>query len=71
MQSSHVHRERLHQLIDEMNDDQAAVLLMDLEEPRPPLTDQEREAIANARQELRDGRGISLEEAMKRLRAAG
>lgn len=64
-------KERLHQLIDEMNDDQAAVLLMDLEEPRPPLTDQEREAIANARQELRDGRGISLEEAMKRLRAAG
>lgn len=64
-------KERLHQLIDEMNDDQAAVLLMDLQEPRPPLTDQEREAIANARQELRDGRGIPLDEAMKRLRAAG
>jgi hypothetical protein len=64
-------KERLHQLIDEMNDDQAAVLLLDLQEPRPPLTDQEREAIANARQELRDGRGIPLDEAMKRLRAAG
>lgn len=64
-------KERLHQLIDEMTDDQAAVLLMDLQEPRPPLTDQEREAIANARQELRDGRGIPLDEAMKRLRAAG
>ncbi|NJD63792.1 MAG: hypothetical protein FIB00_00865 [Chloroflexi bacterium] len=64
-------KERLHRLIDEMNDDQAAVLLMDLEEPRPPLTDEEREAIATARQELRSGEGISLEEAMKRLRAAG
>jgi hypothetical protein len=64
-------KERLHQLIDEMNDDQAAVLLMDLEEPRPPLTDQEHDAIAAARQELRAGQGISLEEAMKRLRAAG
>lgn len=64
-------KERLHQLIDEMTDDQAAVLLLDLQEPRPPLTDQEREAIANARQELRDGRGIPLDEAMKRLRAAG
>ena len=63
-------KERLHQLIDEMNDDQAAVLLLDLQEPRPPLTDQEREAIANARQELRDGRGIPLDEAMKRLRGA-
>ena len=64
-------KERLHQLIDEMNDDQAAVLLLDLEEPRPPLTDQERDAIVTARQELRAGQGISLEEAMKRLRAAG
>lgn len=63
-------KERLHQLIDEMNDEQAAVLLMDLKEP-PPLTDQERDAIVTARQELRAGQGISLEEAMKRLRTAG
>ena len=31
-------KERLHELIEEMHDDQAAVLLMDLERPMPPLT---------------------------------
>lgn len=61
-------KERLHQLIDEMNDDQAAVLLMDLEEQRPALTSAEREEIAAARAELRHGRGIPLDEAIRRIR---
>lgn len=64
-------KERLHQIIDEMNDDQASVLLMDLEEPIPPLTADERAAIDEGREELRSGMGIPLDEAMRRLRAAG
>ena len=62
-------KERLHQLIDEMNDDQAAVLLIDLEEPRPPLTATEREQIEVARAELREGKGIPLDEVLRELRS--
>lgn len=64
-------KERLHQLIDEMNDDQAEVLLLDLAAAPPPLSDDERAEIQKARQELRDGKGIPHEEVMRRLRAAG
>lgn len=60
-------KERLHQIIDEMNDDQAAVLLMDLEDLRPRLSDEDRAAIEEGLKELRDGRGIPHEEAMRRL----
>ncbi|MEO8540392.1 MAG: hypothetical protein ABI577_11680 [bacterium] len=62
-------KERLHQIIEEMNDHQATVLLMDLEVP--PLTDDERAQIEVARDELRAGKGIPMDEAMRRLRAAG
>ena len=61
-------KERLHQLISEMNDDQAAVLLMDLEEPPPRLSDDERRAIGEARRELAAGRGIPNDEVMQELR---
>jgi len=64
-------KERLHQLIDEMNDDQAEVLLLDLAAAPHPLSDDERAEIQKARQELRDGKGIPHEEVMRRLRAAG
>ncbi|HMO96533.1 MAG TPA: hypothetical protein PKD27_10470 [Tepidiformaceae bacterium] len=60
-------KERLHQLIDEMHEDQAAVLLLDLEE-----CDVGEDAliaeIARARDELRRGEGIPHDEAMARLR---
>ena len=62
-------KERLHQIIDEMNEDQAAVLLTDPDGPRPPLTDEEREGVAGARGERRAGKGIPLEEAIRWLRA--
>ena len=42
-------KERLHQLIDEMNDDQAAVLLLDLEEPREPLSTEDTASIKRGR----------------------
>ena len=51
-----------------MNEDQAAVLLMDLEEPPPPLIDVERREIEEARRELAAGRGIPNEEVMRELR---
>ena len=53
-----------------MEEDQAVALLMNLG-ASPPLTDEERADIEAARAELRAGKGIPLDEAMKRLRAAG
>ena len=64
-------KERLHQLIDEMNEDQAAVLLMDLDAVPPPLSESERAEIHAARESLRAGKGIPLDEAIRRLRQAG
>jgi hypothetical protein len=64
-------KERLHQLVDEMNDDQAAVLLIELEDEPPPLSEAERAEIDLARGQLRAGEGIPHDELMRRLRAAG
>ncbi len=64
-------KERLHALIDEMTEDQAAVLLMDLEQEPPPLTTAEESAIARARADLAAGKGIPHDELMRKLRAAG
>ena len=64
-------KERLHQLIDEMNEDQATVLLMDLDAVPPPLSDSEHAAIHEAREALRAGKGVPLDEAIRRLRQAG
>ncbi len=55
-------KERLHQLIDEMHDDQAAVLLMDLE--RPPLSEADHEAIARGLADSEAGRTFSEQEVM-------
>lgn len=63
-------KERLHQLIDEMNDDQANVLLIELEDESPPLSEAERRDIDLARRQLREGQGIPHDEVMRRLRAA-
>ncbi len=48
-------KERLHQLIDEMHDDQAAVLLMDLEE-RHALSDEDRASIERGFADSKAGR---------------
>ncbi|MGE3075928.1 MAG: hypothetical protein AB7N24_08585 [Dehalococcoidia bacterium] len=48
-------KERLHQLIDEMNEDQAAVLLMDLNEPMPRLSAEDVAAIDEGLSQLRAG----------------
>ena len=60
-------KERLHQLIDEMNDDQAAVLLEDLEWEPGPLSEEDIAAIEKGREQARAGLGIPHEEALKRL----
>jgi hypothetical protein len=61
-------KERLHQLIDEMNDDQAAVLLMDLEyEPRP-LSPEDIESIERGRAQARAGQLRTTGEVFERLR---
>lgn len=49
-------KERLHKLIDEMNDDQAAVLLLDLEEPRPSLSEEDKASISRAFADSEAGR---------------
>ena len=59
-------KERLHQIIDEMNDDQASVLLMDLEAPRPPLTNEDREAIARGLADSEAGRTRPHADVMKK-----
>lgn len=65
-------KERLHALIEEMNEDQAEMLLMNLEDAEPiPLTAAERADIDKGRSELRAGLGIPHEEVLKRLGIAG
>lgn len=61
-------KEKLHRLIDEMNEDQAAVLLMDLETPPPPLTPEDRASIARGREQARSGQLRTTEEVFDRLR---
>lgn len=61
-------KEKLHRLIDEMNDDQAAVLLMDLETPPAPLTPEDRASIERGLQQARAGQLRTTEEVFERLR---
>lgn len=61
-------KEQLHQLIDEMNDDQAAYLLVELQQASPPLTEEDREAIARGRDQARRGTGRTTAEVFERLR---
>ena len=61
-------KERLHQLIDEMNEDQAAVLLMDLEREPGLLSEDDRAAIDRGRAQARQRLSTSTEEVLKRLR---
>jgi predicted transcriptional regulator len=49
-------KERLHRLIDEMHEDQAYGLLMDLEQPLPPLTAEDRASIERGFADSRAGR---------------
>ncbi|MCC6960531.1 MAG: hypothetical protein IT301_11840 [Dehalococcoidia bacterium] len=64
-------KERLHQLIDEMNEDQAAVLLMDLEWEPSPLSAEDREAIARGLADSEAGRTRPHAEVMKRFGLSG
>lgn len=61
-------KERLHQLIDEMNEDQAAVLLLDLEQPNWRLTEEDRASVERGRAQAREGGSLSTEEVFARLR---
>lgn len=61
-------KERLHRLIDEMNDDQAAVLLMDLEYEPGPLSPGDVESIDRGRAQARAGQLRTTEEVFERLR---
>jgi len=60
-------KERLHQLIDEMNDDQAAVLLLDIEEPREPLSTEDIGSIKRGRAQTRAGKLRTTDEVFERL----
>ena len=58
---------RLHELIEQMNDDQAAVLLMELDLPYPPLTAEDIASIERGRADSRAGRTTPHEEVMHRF----
>jgi hypothetical protein len=64
-------KERLHELIDGMHDDQAEVLLLELERPMPPLTPEDIASIERGRAELRAGKGIPHEEVLRRFGITG
>ncbi len=61
-------KERLHQLIDEMNDDQAEVLLLDLAYEPGPLSPEDIESIERGRAQARAGQLRTTEEVFERLR---
>ena len=60
-------KERLHQLIDEMNDDQAEVLLLDIEEPREPLSTEDIASIKRGRAQARARKLRTTDEVFERL----
>lgn len=59
---------RLHELIDEMNDDQAEVLLLDLAYEPGPLSPEDIESIERGRAQARAGQLRTTEEVFERLR---
>jgi hypothetical protein len=64
-------KERLHEIIDEMDEDQAEGLLMELDRPSPPLSAEDIASIERGRAELRQGKGIPHEEVLRRLGISG
>lgn len=54
-------KEKLHQLIDEMHEDQAFGLLEELERPLPPLSAEDRESIERGFADSKAGRTRSHE----------
>ena len=61
-------KERLHELIEEMHEDQAEVLLMDLERPMPPFTPEDVASIERGRAQARTGQSRTTDEVFERLR---
>ncbi|MFN8618836.1 MAG: hypothetical protein U0837_17265 [Dehalococcoidia bacterium] len=61
-------KERLHQLVDEMNDDQADELLERLEFVAPPLSEEDRASIERGRAQARAGQLRTTEEVFASLR---
>jgi hypothetical protein len=64
-------RERLHELIDQLSEDEVVALLFDLESPPPPLSDEDKASIARAFADSDAGRIKSHAEVMRKYGIAG